>query len=104
MDPLIKPAMASLVHNVPSRIDIEYLLRSRTVTMTDLLKKAFEKASQLPAEEQDRFGAWMLVELNSEEHWDELFAQSQDMLARMADEALAEHRSGKTIPLDPDNL
>jgi hypothetical protein len=72
--------------------------------MTDLLKKAFEKASQLSAEDQDRFGAWILEELDSDERWDELFAQSQEMLAKMADEALAEHRSGKTQPLDPDDL
>jgi hypothetical protein len=72
--------------------------------MTDLLKKAFEKASQLPIEDQDRFGAWLLEELGSEEHWNELFANSQDKLAKMAEEALAEHRAGKTVPLDPDNL
>ncbi len=72
--------------------------------MTELLKKAFEKASQLPVDEQDRFGAWMLVELDSEERWNDLFARSQDMLAKMADEALAEHRAGKTAPLNPDNL
>ena len=72
--------------------------------MTELLKKAFEKASELPLEEQDRFGAWLLEELDSEERWNELFAKSQDMLAKMAEEALAEHRAGKTVPLDPDNL
>jgi hypothetical protein len=72
--------------------------------MTELLKKAFEKASQLPAEEQDRFGAWMLEELDSEERWNELFARSQDLLASMADEALAEHQGGKTAPLDPEEL
>ena len=72
--------------------------------MTELLKKAFEKASQLPADEQDRFGAWMLEELSSDERWNELFSRSQDMLAKMADEAIAEHNAGKTLPLDPDNL
>ena len=72
--------------------------------MTEILKKAFEKASQLPADEQDRFGAWMLEELSSEERWNELFSRSQDMLAKMADEAIAEHNAGKTLPLDPDNL
>ena len=54
--------------------------------MTELLKKAFEKASQLPIEEQDRFGAWLLEELGSEERWNELFAKSQDKLAKMAEE------------------
>jgi hypothetical protein len=72
--------------------------------MTDLLKKAFEKASQLPKEEQDRFGAWMLEELDSDERWNDLFARSQDILAKMADDAISEHRAGKTLPLDPNKL
>ena len=72
--------------------------------MTDLLQKAFCEASQLPTNEQDVFAAWMLEELRSEQRWNELFASSQDMLAKMADEALAEHNAGKTLPLDPDTL
>jgi hypothetical protein len=72
--------------------------------MTDLLKKAFDEASRLPADEQDAFGAWMLEELRSEQRWNDLFARSQDLLAKMADDALAEHRAGRTLPLDPDSL
>ena len=72
--------------------------------MTDLLQKAFDEASQLPAGDQDVFAAWILEELRSEQRWSELFAHSQDMLAKMADEALAELRAGKTRPLDPDEL
>jgi hypothetical protein len=77
---------------------------TRNSTMTELLKKAFEKASQLPAEEQDRFGAWMLEELSSEERWDELFARSPELLEKLAAEAIAEDDAGLTKPLDPDNL
>ena len=72
--------------------------------MTKLLQQAFEEASNLPPDEQDAFGAWMLEELRSEQRWQELFASSPDLLEKMADEALAEHRAGKTLPLDPDNL
>jgi hypothetical protein len=72
--------------------------------MTKLLQQAFDKAMQLPPEEQDRFGAWLIQELNSEERWQELFDQSQDLLAKMGEEALAEHRAGKTKPLDADAL
>jgi hypothetical protein len=72
--------------------------------MTTLLQQAFEKASQLPPGEQDSFAALILHELESEERWQRLFEASQDLLARMADEALAEHRAGKTLPLDPDTL
>jgi hypothetical protein len=72
--------------------------------MTKLLQQAFDTASRLPPEEQDAFAKWILYELESEQRWNELFASSQDMLAKMADEALAEHRAGKTLPLDPDTL
>lgn len=72
--------------------------------MTHMLKKAFEAASSLPPEEQDSFAALMLETLHSEQRWNDLFARSQDMLSKMADEALAEHRAGKTLPLDPDAL
>ncbi len=72
--------------------------------MTDLLEQAFNTAAQLPPDEQDAFAKWMLHELASEQRWNELFAKSQDMLAKMAEEALAEHRAGRTLPLDPDSL
>lgn len=72
--------------------------------MTELLKKAFERASRLPAEDQDRFGAWMLEELSSEERWDELFARSPELLEKLAAEAIAEDDAGLTEPLDPDSL
>lgn len=72
--------------------------------MTDLLKKAFDEASRLPADEQDRFGAWMLEELRSEERWDELFVRSPELLEKLAAEAIAEDDAGLTKPLDPDNL
>jgi hypothetical protein len=72
--------------------------------MTKRLQEAFDKASQLPAEEQDWFAAFLLQELESEHRWQELFASSQDALAKLAKEALAEHRAGKTRLLDPDAL
>jgi hypothetical protein len=72
--------------------------------MTDLLQLAFNTASRLPPDEQDAFAKWMIHELQSEQRWNELFARSQDLLATMADEALAEHRAGRTVPLDPDAL
>lgn len=35
--------------------------------------------------------------------WDKLFAESQELIAMMTDEALAEHRAGLTEELDLDN-
>ncbi|MGI9175124.1 MAG: hypothetical protein ACR2GR_07390 [Rhodothermales bacterium] len=48
----------------------------------------------------------MLAELESEQRWAELFArpESEELLERLADEALAAHRAGQTRPLDPDEL
>jgi len=72
--------------------------------MTKLLKKAFEEAAKLPDEDQDALAQAVLAELASERRWDELFARSTDVLSELAEEALAEHRAGRTKPLDPDRL
>jgi hypothetical protein len=36
--------------------------------------------------------------------WQQAFAGSTDALAQLADEALAEHRAGRTHALDPDKM
>ncbi len=68
------------------------------------LEHAFAEAAKLPASDQDALAELILQELASEKRWAEAFAQSQDVLAKLADEALKEHRSGQTKPLDPNNL
>jgi len=65
--------------------------------MTELLEKAFNEATQLSKRERDALAAWILEELASERHWDEAFADSTDILAQLADEALAEHQAGRTL-------
>jgi hypothetical protein len=72
--------------------------------MTELLKKAFEQAEQLPLDEQDAFARWVLEELASEKRWADLFGSSQQQLADLAAEALEENRSDRTEPLDPERL
>ena len=72
--------------------------------MTDLLKKAFNAASQLPEDEQDAVAAWLLAELASDEKWDARLAGSRDALSLLANEALEEHRRGETRDLDPNSL
>ena len=67
--------------------------------MTKLLEQAFQAAAQLPPDQQDALAAILLKELESEQRWDQLFAASQDTLANLADEALAEYRAGRTKPL-----
>ena len=40
----------------------------------------------------------------SRKKWDKLFAESEDILEKLAEEALEEHRAGKTNLLDFDKL
>ena len=72
--------------------------------MTEALKRAFEAASRLPEREQDELAAAILDELDSDARWEAVLAGSQGALERLADEALQEHRAGRTEALDPDAL
>ena len=74
--------------------------------MTKLLEQAFARASELPQEEQDRFARFLLAQLESERQWTEMFSrpESEELLEKLADDALAEHRAGRTRPLDVEAL
>ena len=72
--------------------------------MTNKLKKAFEAASKLPPGDQDALAAAILEEVRVEGLWDASFARKPKALEELADQALEEHRTGRTRPLDPDAL
>jgi hypothetical protein len=72
--------------------------------MTKLLEKAFKKASQLPGVEQNALAKWLLEELETEKKWEKVFAESEDVLDKLADEALDADRNGKTRKLDIEKL
>ena len=72
--------------------------------MTMALRKAFEAASRLSDVAQDELASAILEELAADERWDVAFGESQSALGRLADEALTEHRAGRTEVLDPDVL
>ena len=72
--------------------------------MTKLLEKAFEEASKLPELEQNALAKRLLDELIAEKKWEEAFASSEDVLSRLADEAIEEHEQGRTKPLDIDSI
>ena len=57
--------------------------------MTTMLEKAFAEASRLPDFEQNALARWLLEEIESERKWDNLFAESEDELGRLALEALS---------------
>jgi len=72
--------------------------------MTTLLEQAFAQAAQLPTPEQELLASRLLAELAAEDDFDRTLARYGDKLARLATEALAEHRAGLTEELDPEQL
>ena len=70
--------------------------------MTKALQDAFREAEKLPEAEQDQLAAAIRAEIEGDGAWESRPARSQGALGALADEALAEHRSGRTRPLDPD--
>ena len=72
--------------------------------MTELLEQAITKLKTLPTGEQDAIAAMILEEIEDEMRWDAAFAKSGNVLARLAAEAMAEYRAGKTQALDPETL
>lgn len=69
--------------------------------MTELLEVAIAKLKTLPTDKQDAIATLILEELEEDRRWDESFARSPDLLAKLAAEAMAEYRAGKTQELDP---
>jgi uridine phosphorylase len=72
--------------------------------MTELLEKAIARLKTLPTDKQDAIASLILEELEDDQIWDESFARSPDLLAKLAAEAMAEYRAGKTHELDPETL
>jgi hypothetical protein len=70
--------------------------------MTQLLEQAFEQAKLLSVERQDEL-AQQIIRALADERWDALFTDSRSdgLLEQLADEALAEYRSGKHRLFDP---
>jgi hypothetical protein len=68
--------------------------------MTTVLETALAEVAKLPPEEQDALASLLLEEIKSEQRWTQTFSDSQDLLKSLAAEALAEHRTGNSKPLD----
>jgi len=68
--------------------------------MTKLLEKAFSEASRLPTAMQNMIAVRLLEDINAEAKWDESFAETQNELSHLADEAIADFQNGKTKPLE----
>ncbi len=72
--------------------------------MTTLLQQAFAEAGKLPQAEQDLLASRLLAELAAEDDFDRAIDRSSDKLVALAQEALAQHRSGQTEELDAERL
>jgi len=70
--------------------------------MTKIPEKAFEGASKLSELDQNALGRWLIDEIISERKWDRAFSSSEDVLDKLADEALTEEAEGKTKTLGID--
>ena len=68
--------------------------------MTILLEKAIDRVSVLPAKKQNAIAHLLLAEMDAEAQWDKSFKSSQSELAKLASDARAEHRRGKTRSMD----
>lgn len=66
--------------------------------MTDLLKKAFDRASSLPESEQDALARWLIRELEAETRWTALLSRSADRISNLAAEAREEYKAERTDP------
>jgi hypothetical protein len=73
----------------------------RYESVTKALKAVFDEASKLPESEQDALAAAIHAEIEADAAWEKLLLASGEALEILADEASAEHRSGRTQPLDP---
>jgi len=69
--------------------------------MTELLEQAIAQLKALSTDKQDAIATLILEEIEDEQRWDESFARSPDLLAKLAAEAMVEYRAGKTQELDP---
>ncbi|PSM48882.1 hypothetical protein C7Y66_12395 [Chroococcidiopsis sp. CCALA 051] len=72
--------------------------------MTERLEQAIARLKTLPTDEQDAIATLILEELEEEQRWDESFARSPNLLAKLAAEAMTEYRAGRTQELDPETL
>lgn len=62
--------------------------------MSTLLDKAWEKVGALPPDEQDAIASQILAALADEQAWKNRFAEKQEVIQRMAQEALEENARG----------
>ena len=100
--------LAAEAHSVPGVGGVAWLPTrgdngmGPVTAMTKALDEVFREAQRLPEAQQDELAVAIRAEIEAERDWENRLAASADALGALADEALGEHRSGRTRPLDPD--
>jgi len=72
--------------------------------MTTLLSKAFEKAAALPDQLQNELAEELIEEIEWEKRWNKSLSESSDAIDTLAEEALRDHRAGKTREMGFDQI
>ncbi|MGI4791859.1 MAG: hypothetical protein ACRYFS_23800 [Janthinobacterium lividum] len=68
--------------------------------ISESLAQAIAEAAKLPIEDQNFIAFRIMEEIADEKKWSNSFANSQDMLDKLAAEALQDLAEGKTYPLE----
>jgi hypothetical protein len=66
------------------------------------LTKLIERMNRLPETEQERYAEEFLTQLDEEDEFDVLITSRPDVFRALAEEALAEHRAGKSEVMNMD--
>lgn len=72
--------------------------------MNTRIENLFNKVKQLPEEQQEEFAYQWEKDLESEKEFDKKLHDTADKLKILADEALKEHKEGKTQRMGFDEL
>ena len=69
-----------------------------------MLDEAFKEIKTYSPIEQNRIAKWLIEELKYNRKWETSFAESEDLLESLANEALEEYEKGETVILDPEKI
>ncbi len=72
--------------------------------MTQFLEKVLTEVYKLPPEKQDAIATVILEELEDEQLWDKVFAESQDELAQLARKVRTDIKAGRIKKMGIDGL
>lgn len=69
--------------------------------MTKLMKQFIERLQEIPEEEQDKYAATYLKELEDDQRWEELFSRTtEEQWEKLVKEAEKDVEKEETVPLD----